>query len=129
LTDYLKRSDQAYQRADGDVRDVQAVASGPALGEVQATAAELQSTEQRQIGTVVQRGLDVRDVNVAHNPPLVSLEVCLSADDVQIVDSSGEVVVARTDDNSRTTAHLYGVEFHNGAWLVSSHSFPTTAGC
>jgi hypothetical protein len=129
LRSYLVLSDRTYQAADGKLAGGLAeVAAGFALGEVSATAIELQSAGARQTGTVGVAWLAVEAVDLAAAPPTVTIRACLDTSRIDILALDGSSTRQGRQPTFRRTLHVFGVQYA-GAWRVTTHSFPDQADC
>jgi hypothetical protein len=130
MRSYLELADETYRRADGEVETALAsVAVGAALGEVEAGAIELESSESRQSGSVRVSDVTVEDVDVTGDPPTVVLTACLDSADVDILDVNGDSMRLGRPGIVTRTAHIYRIEFRDDTWRVARHDFPDEAGC
>ena len=88
LRAYLRIADEAMQRADGTAPGLEGVATGPALGEVQARADQSKAEGRRQVGftQVVAVEASSASGNAAGS---VTLAACLDTTGVDTVDRSG----------------------------------------
>ncbi len=123
LRNFLRTADAIYQAGGRDADPIAALATEPALGQVQGRAAELESGEQSQRGAVTVVRVGTGSVDVAAAPPTVVLRACLDDSDVRTVDQNGEPIQPSTGQ-TRRILHLYEVRLRNGAWLVARDEFP-----
>jgi hypothetical protein len=129
LRSFLALSDRTYQTADGELAPgVADVAAGFALGEVRATAVELQGAGARQTGSVSVARLEVDSVDLTAAPPTVTVRACLDTANIDVLALDGSSTKQGRQGTFTRTLHVFGVQYA-GAWRVTTHSFPDRADC
>lgn len=128
LRSFLRVADEIFEAGGDDAAPINPLAVEPSRGEVQARAAELESNEWSQDGTVEVVGLDFTSVDVTAATPVVQIQACLDDTDVVTVDKTGRPLQPPSGE-TRRIAHLYSVQLVDGAWLVAEHTFPDESTC
>ncbi|GAA1249795.1 hypothetical protein GCM10009676_40430 [Prauserella halophila] len=129
LETFLELSDDALQ-APAEMPDgVDAVAHGPARGELENTAGEFADNKWRQEGSVAVVARRVTSVALDQTPPAVTVQTCIDSTDVRVVDERGESLSGGPAGESVRTPHLYTMEFVDSSWKVAVHSFPDASSC
>ncbi|MBT0992904.1 hypothetical protein KIN34_01180 [Cellulomonas sp. DKR-3] len=110
-----------------DDTDLDSVATGVALSDLAAEAADLAERGVTQEGRPVVVSATVTEVDMAGKPPTAVVALCLDYADVDLVAEDGTSMV----DPSASTraASILELVQQDGAWLVSRRTFPDDPSC
>jgi hypothetical protein len=122
-------TNEVLQRADGGTEGIESVATGFVEGEVQALAAERKQLGYTQVGEATVTSVTVRSIDLAAEPPVAVLEVCIDTSDLDVLDPNGNSVADQLYRPDHPVMHLYGAVFLDGLWKVSTHEIPDGASC
>lgn len=121
--------DEIGQRADGSAVGAEAIATGFVLGEIQAKAREQLDLGYTQVGEAVITSITATDVNLAGEPPTMTLTVCVDVSKIDVLDAAGNSLKASLYNPGHPVAHVYGAEFIDDTWKISSHDIPDQQTC
>jgi hypothetical protein len=122
-------TNEVLQRADGGTEGIESVATGFVEGEVQALAAERKQLGYTQVGEATVTSVNMRSIDLAAEPPVAVLEVCIDTSDLDVLDPNGNSVADQLYRPDHPVMHLYGAVFLDGLWKVSTHEIPDGASC
>jgi len=122
-------TNEIAQRGDGSSVGVDAIATGFALGELQAMAREQFDLGYRQIGDAVVTGVTASAVDLTTAPATMTLTVCVDVSDVDVLDAAGNSLKASLYNPSRPVKHIYGAQFTDGVWKIATHDIPDEQDC
>lgn len=129
LTTFLHSSYTALAANDGKANGVSDDAAGPALGEIQAIAAQYKNEGMTITGTPKVRASRVVATDLATTPPTVTLAVCLDNRPVTVRDAKGRSLTKHRTRSEQIVLNLYQVQHLDGHWLVVNHSIPANSSC
>ena len=115
-------------RRDPRVRKFDAVATGPALAELEAQQSELDSSGWTRRGAVKVEKLTVVGSQLEAKPPTVVVQACMDSTRVSLHDAKG-VPVKSTNRDSQRSANTVTLQYLGGRWLVVERSFPKDPSC
>lgn len=125
----LAALDEVSQRGDGSAVGIESIATGWVLGEVQSRAREQYDLGYQQTGEATVTQSTPTEVDLAANPPTITIKVCVDVSEIDVIDTSGTSLKAALYNPSRPTAHIYGAVFEDGTWKVSTHDIPDVQDC
>lgn len=108
--------------------ELAALATGSALGSLQADTAEFAKNGWHQEGQPTVVSTNVAAYEPAAAPPQMTLNVCLDSSQVNVVTAAGDIVRQGTDED-RSLNILTLNRSDDGKWLVSRVSFPDDPTC
>ncbi|MDQ0092661.1 hypothetical protein [Paeniglutamicibacter psychrophenolicus] len=109
--------------------DYRSVATGAALGELQAQFTEYANNNWKQTGAVVVRGEPkVQDLTV-DGVATHRVFVCLDSSALQVIEQDGFVVTPKAKPGTRTALNIYDLQEHDGQLVVVNHLFPEDPNC
>ena len=129
VTQLVSATNQILQRADGEVAGIDAIASGFVRGELEALAAERSHQGYTQVGDAKVTSVDVATVDLDSDPATMTLEVCIDASDIDVVDANGNSLKEALYNPGHPVLHLYGAEHIDGLWKLTTHEIPEDARC
>lgn len=121
--------DEIGQRADGSAVGAEAIATGFMLGEIQAKAREQLDLGYTQVGEALITSISATDVNLAGEQPTMTLTVCVDVSKIDVLDEAGNSLKASLYNPGHPVAHVYGAEFIDDTWKISSHDIPDQQNC
>lgn len=129
LERFLEIIDHELQVVDGDLGDAGEIATGEALGELDAAVQEYSVNEWRQTGS--SRLARSRTLATAPGDPprSIRVEACIEFSDVEVVDQSGRSVTTRPANQPSRMPHIYTIVLSGNTWKVARHTFPNAATC
>lgn len=125
----LAALDEVSQRGDGSAVGIESIATGWVLGEVQSRAREQYDLGYQQTGEATVTQSTPTEVDLAANPPTITIKVCVDVSEIDVIDTSGKSLKAALYNPGRPTAHIYGAVFDDGTWKVSTHDIPDVQDC
>lgn len=128
ITSLVSANNQILQRADGGTSGLEKVASGFVQGELQALAAERKRMGFKQVGDAVITSVKTRSVDLEASPPTVVLDVCVDATAIRVVDANGHPVTGLYQRDA-PTLNVYGAQYLDGLWKITTHDIPDSAPC
>jgi hypothetical protein len=128
LVRFLKDSAVALARKDGKA-ELGSLAAGPALGEIQALAAQYKYEDITVSGSPKVLGSRVVSADVGAKPAKVTLALCLDNRSVTPRDAKGHSLVKNRSPAEQVVLNLYEVQRVQNDWLVVNHSFPADSSC
>ncbi len=108
--------------------ELAALATGSALGSLQADTAEFAKNGWHQEGQPTVVSTSVAAYDPAATPPQLTLNVCIDSSQVNVVTAAGELIRQGTDKD-RSLNILTLNRSDAGKWLVSKVSFPDDPTC
>jgi hypothetical protein len=129
VTVLVEAQNEILQRADGGVEGLELIADGWVKGELEAMALERSHAGLTQVGEARVVSVEATDVDLRADPPVLVLEVCLDTSDIDVLDASGQSVGDLLYRPGHPVRHLYGAEFVDGRWKVTTHDIPTSSSC
>lgn len=129
ITAVVEASTEIAQRADGDTTGLESITTGFVQGELQALADERFQLGYKQIGEAKIVSVTSRDIDLSATPPTVTLDVCIDASGIDVVDAGGNSLKASMYDPGYPTLHTYGAQFVDGLWKIATHEIPDSAPC
>lgn len=128
-TAVIAAQNQIGQRADGSALGAEMIATGFVLGELQAFAQEQKDLGYRQTGEARVTEVTVQSADLAAAVPVMTLAVCVDVSDVDVVDAAGNSYKDALYNPGRPVKHIYGAEFLEGTWKLSTHDIPDLQDC
>lgn len=125
----IAAQNQIAQRADGSAVGAETVATGFVLGELQAFAQEQRDLGYRQTGEARVTEVTVQSSDLTAAIPVMTLAVCVDVSDVDVVDAAGNSYKDALYNPGRPVKHIYGAEFLEGTWKLSTHDIPDLQDC
>lgn len=125
----IEAQNQIGQRADGSAVGAEAVATGFVLGELQSFAQEQLDLGYRQVGEAKVTEVTVVSSDLNAAVPVMTLAVCVDVSDVDVVDAAGNSYKAALYNPGHPVKHIYGAEFLEGTWKLSTHDIPDLQDC
>ncbi|UYO96650.1 hypothetical protein OED01_13740 [Microbacterium sp. M28] len=122
-------ADEIAERGDGSAVGLESVATGWALGELQAKAREQFDLGYTQTGKAVVSSVAVIDADLEATPAVITMRVCVDASDIDVHDAAGNSLKDSLYDPGRPVAHLYGAVFEDDTWKISTHDIPDVQDC
>lgn len=129
LDTLVDATNEVLQRADGTVSGAEVVATGFVLGELQALAAERKELGFKQIGEAKVTDITVVSVDLDADPPAMTLNVCVDASGIDVVDESGVSQKDRLYNPGKPVLHTYGAQHIDGLWKLATHDIPDDGEC
>jgi cytoskeletal protein RodZ len=126
LADYFEAMDAL--KPDTDLDGIAAVVTGDALAEVEAQQLEFESRGWSLTGSTRFEDVSVVEADLESDRPTATVSVCVDSSDVQLMDEDNSPVSTATDE-SRRAINLYSLAYTDGAWRVTSHTFPDDPQC
>lgn len=116
--------DEILTRGDGSAVGADAIAADFVLGELQARAQEQMDNGYHQVGEAVVTSVTATDINLAGEPPTMTLLVCVDVSGIDILDAAGNSQRASLYNPGHPVPHIYGAQFLDETWKLASHSIP-----
>jgi predicted lipid-binding transport protein (Tim44 family) len=126
LADYFEAMDAL--QADTDVDSIAPLVTGDALDEVESQLIEFESRNWSLEGQTRYEDLQVLEADLDAETPTATVSVCVDSSDVILVSADGSPVVDDPAD-VRRAINLYDLAYTDGAWRVTSHTFPNDPQC
>ncbi len=126
LADYFEAMDAL--KPDTEVGTVSSLVTGDALAEVEAQVIEFESRDWSLEGETRYEDVKVLEADLEAKTPTATVSVCVDSSDVTLVSSDGSPVVADAAE-TRRAINIYSLAYTDGAWRVTSHSFPDDPQC
>lgn len=114
---------------DGSAIGVEQIATGFVQGELEAFAREQLDLGYRQVGDAVVTSVTASDVNLESSPATMTLTVCVDTSAVDVLDAAGNSLKASLYNPGRPVTHIYGAEFVDDIWKISTHEIPEVQDC
>jgi predicted lipid-binding transport protein (Tim44 family) len=126
LADYFEAMDAL--EADTDVETIAPLVTGDALDEVESQLIEFESRNWSLEGETRYEDLQVLEADLDAETPTATVSVCVDSSDVTLVSADGSPVVDDPAD-VRRAINIYELAYTDGAWRVTSHTFPNDPQC
>lgn len=120
---------QIGRRSDGSAIGADAIATGFVLGELESFAQEQRDLGYRQVGEARVTKVTVAEAALDADPPTMTLIVCVDVSDVDVLDAQGNSLGGALYDPGRPVKHLYGAQFEDDVWKISTHEIPDHQDC
>lgn len=117
------------QRGDGVTDGIEVIATGFVLGELANLAREQSEQGLTQTGQARVVSSQVLSSDLESSPPTMTIQVCVDVSDLRLTDSQGRDVSERLYQPGFPVLHIYGAEFHDEVWKISSHEIPAEQSC
>lgn len=125
----IEAQNQIAQRADGSAIGAEMIATGFVLGELQSYAQEQRDLGYRQTGEARVTQVTVQSVDLTAAVPVMTLAVCVDVSGIDVVDAAGNSYKAALYNPGHPVKHIYGAEFADGTWKISTHDIPDEQDC
>lgn len=125
----LDVQDQITTRADGEVGGLEKIAVGFVKGEMEALAAERAQMGVRQVGNAKIVSVDVGKIDKTAKLPTMELKVCIDLSGIDVLDEQGNSLGDLLYKPKEPVLNIYGAEFHDGQWKISTHTIPEDSTC
>lgn len=109
--------------------DYTGIAMGAALGELEAQFTEYVTNNWQQSGEISIVGEPKVEDLMIDDVLTHRVYMCLDSSDIQVTESDGFVVTAKTKPGTRTAVNIYDLQEHDGELLVVDHLFPEDPNC
>jgi predicted lipid-binding transport protein (Tim44 family) len=126
LADYFEAMDAL--EADTDVESIAPLVTGDALDEVESQLIEFESRDWSLEGETRYEDVQVLEADLDAETPTATVSVCVDSSDVTLVSADGSPVVDDPAD-VRRAINIYDLVYTDGAWRVTSHTFPNDPQC
>jgi hypothetical protein len=123
----LLRATGFVLRGDADPGDASLYASGAALSEVDAAAAEFESARWRQEGEITV--VEIEELEEPTGRGTVVVEACIDSSQVAVIDADGNMVRSTVDSGERRSLQWFEVDRASGTFKVIRAGFPDDADC
>jgi len=120
---------QVAQRADGQIGGLDDIATGFVLGEIQALSVEREHLELTQNGQAQVISIEAVSSDLDAEQPQMVLSVCVDVSEIELVDGAGNSQNDLLYDPGRPVRHLYGAEYVDDVWKLSTHEIPDEQDC
>ncbi|MFV0251925.1 MAG: hypothetical protein ACK5H2_01130 [Beutenbergiaceae bacterium] len=129
IASVVAATNEISQRGDGGIEGLDLIATGFVLGELQNQAREQseQGLTQEGEAVVVSSELIASDLDAA--TPTMSVAVCIDVSELRLFDENGQDVSSRLYNPGHPVRHIYGAEYLDDVWKISSHEIPAEQGC
>ncbi|MCE0486012.1 hypothetical protein [Ornithinimicrobium sediminis] len=129
VTVLVDAQNEILQRADGGVEGLELIADGWVRGELEAMALERSHDGMTQVGEAHVVSVEATEVDLEADPPRLVLNVCLDTSDIDVLDASGQSMGDLMYQPDHPVLHVYGAEFEDGRWRVTTHDIPASSTC
>lgn len=123
VTDFLGLADDALQ-TNTVPPELEAVAGGTALGEVEGMVEDYDSLDYRQVGDTKIIQVTALETTVDGETPSVLVQACIDTADVDVLDADGASLGALLYHPGHPVPHTYVVEVVDGSWRTVAHQVP-----
>lgn len=120
---------QVARRADGQISGLDDIATGFVLGEIQALSVEREHLELTQNGEAQVVSIEPISSDLDAEPPQMMLSVCVDVSEIELVDGAGNPQNDLLYNPGRPVRHLYGADFVDDVWKLSTHQIPDEQDC
>ena len=109
-------------------QQVSAVAGDALIGELESRLLELESNGWTSSGVPRVVSATVIEQDDSADPPTATVEACIDASDVRVLDSAGDPLPS--DTASARALNVYVInQQDDGSWILISHTFPDNPAC
>ncbi|QTV80183.1 hypothetical protein [Microbacterium sp. NIBRBAC000506063] len=116
-------------RGDGSTVGLPAIATGWALGELEARAREQLDLGYRQVGEAVITRIEASAVELDASPATMTLTVCIDVSGIDVLDAGGNSLKSSLYNPGHPITHVYGAVFEENTWKISTHDIPDSEEC
>jgi|SRR5699024_7918437 len=120
---------QIAQRGDGKIEGLDEIATGFVLGHMQAMSVEREHLGLTQMGAAEVLSVDPVSSDLGSEPATMLVSVCVDVSGIEVVDAAGNSQSDLLYDPGHPVQYLYGAEFVDEAWKLSTHEIPDHNNC